>query len=544
MKTPARFMTIVVLVAGTFIAGYMASRHIGPATSSAASEQAPVYACPMHPQYRSDHPMDCPICGMRLEPLASGGEGAASGTHGSEEPGTVRIGSAKRQLIGVRTDEVRRSSASQVLRVPGRVTVDDQRLYRVIAATDGWILELGPNTVGRSVRRGQLLATYYTRDLLASEQLFLVSVSDSNPAQRGSASYGSLKTGTSLIPQYPVDSLRNLGMSDRQIADVEKARIPAPDIKIYSPVTGYVLARNVSPEQRFDKGTEFYRIGDISRVWVLTDIFEKDREFLTPGTKATVLYQGRKLEASMSDALPQFDSESRILQTRFELDNPGQVLLPDMFVDVELEIERRDAVTVPADAVIDSGRRKTVYLEREAGVFEPRLVETGWRLGDRVEVTRGLEPGERIVVSGNFLIDSESRMRMPAGQTAAASAKAGTVKDPVCGMDVDPNSDRTLKTRYQGKTYYFCSEMCRKNFEANPAKYLPKKEARGQVATAKDPVCGMDVDPASDRTLKTEYQGKTYYFCAEMCRERFEADPEKYVHAMAEGDMHGMHTHE
>jgi YHS domain-containing protein len=111
-------------------------------------------------------------------------------------------------------------------------------------------------------------------------------------------------------------------------------------------------------------------------------------------------------------------------------------------------------------------------------------------------------------------------------------------------MDVDPASDRVLKSEHQGKTYYFCSEMCKKNFEANPAMYLPKKEVPGKVATAKDPVCGMDVDPASDRVLKSEYQGKTYYFCAEMCRERFDRDPEKYVHAMAEGDMHGMHAHE
>ncbi|MBN2339350.1 MAG: YHS domain-containing protein, partial [Acidobacteria bacterium] len=131
-----------------------------------------------------------------------------------------------------------------------------------------------------------------------------------------------------------------------------------------------------------------------------------------------------------------------------------------------------------------------------------------------------------------------------------APGKVALAKDPVCGMDVDPNSDRVLKTEHQGKTYYFCSEMCKKNFEANPGRYLPKKGAPAQASasvkagTVKDLVCGMDVDPDSDRTLKTEYQGKTYYFCTEMCRERFDANPEKYVHAMAEGDMHGMHTHE
>ena len=109
--------------------------------------------------------------------------------------------------------------------------------------------------------------------------------------------------------------------------------------------------------------------------------------------------------------MPQLDSESRTLKTRFELDNPGYIFRPNMFVDVEVQVKMPAAVVVPADAVIDSGRGKTVFVERSSGVFEPVLVETGWRLGDRVEITKGLDPGERIVVSGNFLIDSESRMK-------------------------------------------------------------------------------------------------------------------------------------
>ena len=120
----------------------------------------------------------------------------------------------------------------------------------------------------------------------------------------------------------------------------------------------------------------------------------------------------------MSDVLPQFDQTTRTLKTRFELDNPDLILRPDMFVDVELEMKLPASVHVPVEAVLDSGVRKTVYVNRRNGFFEPRQVETGWRLGDRVEITKGLAPGERIVVSGNFLIDSESRMK---------SATAGAV---------------------------------------------------------------------------------------------------------------------
>jgi len=543
MKTPAKFFTMILLATGIFCAGFLANRQKVPGTSLAASDQTAVYACPMHPQYRSDRAMDCPICGMRLEPWTPG---FASGHSGSELPGTVHISTDKQQWIGVRTEEVRQTSASHVLRVPGRVTVDDQRLYRIVAAADGWILDLGRNAAGHFVGRDEVLASYYTRDLLGSEQRYLTSLGAVNdPNQRG-ISNPSLRMGASLVPQYPIDTLRGIGMHDLQIEEIHRSRTASADIKIYSPISGYVLERNISPGQRFEKGTEFYRIADISRVWVLTDFFEKDRQFLKPGTMATVRYRDRRLLARMSDALPQFDPASRVLKTRFELDNPGLMLLPDMFVDVELPVDKPEAITVPADSIMDSGRRKTVYIEKGNGIFEPRLVETGWRLGDRVQITRGLEPGERVVVAGTFLIDSESRMKMPDSAGAANTDKAKTVKDLVCGMDVDPKSPDTKKTEYKGETYYFCCDSCKKSFDANPEKYAGKKTPAHatEPAAVKDPVCGMTVDPKSPNTHKTQYQGKTYYFCAEMCRRSFESDPEKYVRKMAEKDMHGIHMSE
>jgi membrane fusion protein, copper/silver efflux system len=527
MKTPARYTAMILLAVGVFFAGYLANRQNDPATVSASPEQAVTYTCPMHPQYRSDRAGDCPICGMRLEHANAGEVGNTT----PDTSGMIQINAARQQLIGVRTDEVRLGSSSDVLRVPGRIAVDDQRLYRIVAAADGWIVDLGENTVGRFVKKDQLLASYYQKDLLYTERLFLLSIpqKDPIPSQTKDFSQASIRTSGSANPQFPIDSLRGLGMSDLQIEKIHRTGEASPQINIYSPVSGFVLTRNISPTQRFDKGTEFYRIADISHVWVMTDIFEKDREFLKPGAVATVRYQGRDFRAHMSDALPQFDPESRILKTRFELDNPDLMFLPDMFVNVELRVEKPAAITVPADAVVDSGRRKTVYVERSSGVFEPRLVETGWRLGNRIQVTQGLEPGERIVVSGNFLIDSESRMKMPEGASPAQTEKAKPVKDLICGMDVDPKSPNTLKTQYKGETYYFCSEHCKKSFEANPEKYLPKKSPAAKSEKAKDLVCGMDVDPKAPGTLKAQYKGETYYFCSDMCKKSFEANPEKYI---------------
>ena len=470
MRTPAKVLVGVILAAGIFLAGYMANRPPVPVVSQGATRQASTYACPMHPQYTADRPGDCPSCGMRLEPSAAGGGRRKSESAGLDNPGMVVVGAARQQLIGVRTDEVRLDSSSHVLRVPGRIAVDDQRLYRIVAAADGWIVALGKNTVGRFVKKNEFLASYYQKDLLYTERLFLLSIPANEPLQTQTKDFSqaSLRTAGSANPQFPIDSLRGLGMSDLQIEEIHRTRTASPHISIYSPVSGFVLTRNISPSQRFDKGTELYRIADISRVWVMTGIFEKDRQFLKPGGEATIVYQGRRLKARMSDALPQFDAQSRTLKTRFELDNPDHVLQPDMFVDVEFEAAVAPAVTVPAEAVLDSGLRRTVFVDRGNGYFEPRRVETGWRAGERVQILKGLMPGERVVISGNFLLDSESRM-----MSAAQAALGAAAKDPVCGMDVDEKraAAASMKSEHGGTTYFFCAAECKKRFDAEPARY-------------------------------------------------------------------------
>jgi multidrug efflux pump subunit AcrA (membrane-fusion protein)/YHS domain-containing protein len=407
---------------------------------------------------------------MRLEPVYAGSE--------PDRKGAVEIGAGQQQLIGVQTDEVKRAPVSHLLRAPGRVTPDDARLYRLIAAADGWIRELGPYSPGAFVKKDQVLATYYVPNFVASMQSFLYALGTNDQAQQGTLAPQRGSPGLNL--QLAADSLRSLGMGERQIEEIRRSRSGASEIQLLSPVAGFVVARNVSPEQRFDKGVEMFRIADIGHVWVMTDIFEKDRDFARPGAMAKVRYQGREFPARLSDALPQLDPQTRTLKARFELDNPGNVLRPDVFVDVELEVHLPAAVTVPPDAVIDTGRRKTVFVDRGNGYFEPRPVETGWRLGDRVEITKGLEPGEHIVVSGNFLIDSESRMRLTPVGAVSMAEKTAAEKDPVCGMDVDPKDPKAIKTQHGGKTYYFCSDHCKRSFEADPGKYVPKQKKAGK----------------------------------------------------------------
>ena len=225
--------------------------------------------------------------------------------------------------------------------------------------------------------------------------------------------------------------------------------------------------------QRVDRGSELYRIADLRRVWILADVYENQLPFIRSGMKAgvTATQQNRRYEATVSSAQPIFDDATRTMKVRLETDNPGFVLKPGMFVDVAFAIELPATLVVAADAIVDTGLRKTLFVDRGNGYFEPRQVETGWRIGDQVEVTKGLMPGERIVISGTFLMDSESRMK-----AAAQGAPGAAVKDPVCGMDVDVKRAGAAgrKAEHQGVTYYFCSDDCKKQFDAEPGRYAAK----------------------------------------------------------------------
>ncbi len=191
--------------------------------------------------------------------------------------------------------------------------------------------------------------------------------------------------------------------------------------------------------------------------------------------KVSLPNQGEVFQSRVSDVLPQFDPATRTLKLRLEAENPHYLLRPDMFVDVELPIQLPPALTIPVDAILDSGMRKTVFVDLGNGLFEPREIETGWRMGHRLEVTRGLEPGERIIISGNFLVDSESKLEM-----AAAGIQGALSEDPACGLGVSHKKAEKAGRRitYLGRTYYFCSDECKQRFEKNPKQYTKKERRR------------------------------------------------------------------
>jgi RND family efflux transporter MFP subunit len=403
--------------------------------------------------------------------------GAASHTdtdtnNSSLPPGTVKISFERQQAIGVQVGPVEKKQVTHTLRVLGRVAPDEKLVYRLVAGTDGWIRETYNNDTGTLVKKDERLASFYS-PLFRAAQLSYISLLSAPPDDRfygGGRQALAPSQQASVSLQTYIDALESLGMSKQQMNELASTKQITDKVFIIAPATGFIIARNVSPGQQFEKGTEWYRIADLSRVWVLADLFGSEAAYVRPGMKARVTIPETKktLHAIVSTVLPQFDAASRTLKVRLELDNPGYTLRPDMFVDVEFPVTLPSTLTVPADAVLDSGLKKTVFVDLGNGFFEPREVEAGWRLGNRVEITRGLKPGERIVTSGNFLIDSESRLEM-----AAAGMQQALSKDPVCGTDVSTTkaAKAGLKTTYGGKAYYFDSLQCKQQFEKDPKRF-------------------------------------------------------------------------
>jgi Cu(I)/Ag(I) efflux system membrane fusion protein len=488
-----RRISLSIAVVAAIAASYGIGRYRPHAPAGGTAERRVLYYVdPMHPAYKADKPGIAPDCGMRLEPVfAEDGNAPPSSPLASLPAGAVRIDGATQRLMGIRLLPVEKSGATRTIRVVGRVAPEDTRVYRINPGVDGFVRDTEGDSVGTLVKKDQKLATYYSPDFLAVASGFLAAVERLPGASVGSDGSRTVpfpgavsKQGFSSIQGY-IDRLRNLGMSEVQIKRMEEGRQLPGSIDVVAPVDGFILARNITPGQHFEHTMEFYRIADLSRVWVVAEVYQQEAPYLRPGGTAKIVLrnQGRQVTARITESLPQSEAGGGTVKLRLEVDNPGFTFRPDMLVDVEMPVRMPAAVTVPLDALVDSGALARVYVERGEGVFEPREVETGWRFGDRVEILRGVRPGERVVVAATFLVDSESRLKAPASALAPARvtdgpasmpghmAAAKSVRDPSCGMPVDPAraaaSGNSLA--FGGATYYFCSSKCKLAFQNDPA---------------------------------------------------------------------------
>ncbi|HET8549727.1 MAG TPA: efflux RND transporter periplasmic adaptor subunit [Bryobacteraceae bacterium] len=469
------------LIAAGFGGGYWYARHgtSEPASKSGVGGRRILYwVDPMHPSYKSDKPGIAPDCGMRLEPVYADEPGAGNQTQKKiawyrdpqdpnyrsdkpginpetgndlvpvyEEPvpGTINVSAERLQLIGVRFGTVESARAEHTIRAVGRIAFDETRISRINSKIEGWVEQLFADHVSQPVRRGEPLLTIYSPEMLASQQEYLLALR-SRDMLAGSTVPGVSSHTDSLIEA----SRRRLELFDISPAQIEEVRRTGKAVRtvtIYSPVAGVITERKVFPRMKITPEMELYTIADLSRVWVLADVFEYEAPNVRVGTPATVTLTsagGGSLTARVSHILPEVDPQTRTLKVRLDLPNPGLRLRADMFVDVDFRMGRAAALSVPAEAVMDTGMRKTVYVDRGNGAIEPRQVQSGARFGDRIEIVSGLRAGERIVVSGNFLIDSESQMKAAATPQAALipEAKTSGPNEPAAGSGGHPHQPR------------------------------------------------------------------------------------------------------
>jgi len=405
-----------VMVIAAFGAGFLAGGGYRQRGAGAATGARKIlyYVDPMHPSFKSDKPGIAPDCGMRLEPVYENEhEQRVGAPQPSSSPAvSVHVSPEKQQQIGVRVAAVERAAAAATLCVYGRVVPDETRSYKIDVGIDGYIRQLAPITTGSQIRKDQWLATFGAPELRPAIQAYLVAHEIVEHSKQSGSSPGQIAAESASLEQS-IDRLLTFGMSRLQLDEISRTKVVPSNIRITAPADGFVLSRSVSVGQKFTRGDELYRIADLRRVWILANVAGAEAERVLPGTTARVSVFGRtSLTARVSTTvLPTLDSFSQALQLRLEAENPGYRLRPDMFVDVELPLDLPPAIAVPVDGIIDSGRETIAFVDRGEGMFEARRVRTGWRIGGRVEIVDGLSEGERVVVSGAFLLDSESRIK-------------------------------------------------------------------------------------------------------------------------------------
>jgi membrane fusion protein, copper/silver efflux system len=383
--------------------------------ASAMGRKILYYRDPMHPSHISDHPGKAPDCGMELVAVfAEDGEAALSTQIGDSNE--VEVSLEQQQTLGIQVARVVESVPSANIRTLGRVVAEEDRLFPITAGAEGWITQVAPRTAtGELVKKGQTLAVVYGREYATAERTFLYALRGLETAT--ATSPGDYQDQQAVVLREARLVLENMGFGAAQIEQLSKTRRVILDVNITSPVDGVIVSRGAFLQKKFERGAELFRIADLSRVWIAADLFAIDASRIRNGATASVSIvdrPGYRFRATVSDSLSSFDEKSRTLKLRLEVENPGLLLRPDMFVNVEFSLESAKAVSVSTESVVVAESGNIVFVQRHPGVFEARSVKTGSSSAGRVQVLEGLKPGEIIVISGSFFLDSERRLRSQA----------------------------------------------------------------------------------------------------------------------------------
>jgi membrane fusion protein, copper/silver efflux system len=413
----AASFTLVTLIGSLLLSGCsqespQAGESHAPMAKDTAVEHAkkhldPKYVCPMHPQIVRDEPGSCPICGMRLvekrqDPVPAQPANTASPGADGGRP-AVRLNGAVIQSMGVRTAKAERGMLSKQVRAVGRVEYDETRLAHVHPRAAGWIEALQLRAEGEPVKKGQELAELYAPDILSAQVDFLIAL---EPQGRGAR-------------QIKADKARNLlrvlDVPEAVISQIEQSRQTRNTVPVLAPAGGIVTKLMARQGMYVTPASEMFTIADLSRVWVMVDVFEHQLAWISPEQRAEMrvpAYPGRAWAGTVDYLYPALDAKTRTLPVRLVFENPDLALKPNMFADVVVAgAPEKETLKVPREAVIITGERESVVRALGGGRFQPVDVVTGMQSGDTVEILSGLNEGDEVVVSGQFLIDSESSLQ-------------------------------------------------------------------------------------------------------------------------------------
>ena len=410
MNKPTRWMLLsiaIALVAGGI--GYWLgdrSAETVPMANDLPAREPLFYRNPMNPEITSPVPAKDNM-GMDYIPVYADSEA-------DDAPaGTVSVDPVTRQSIGVRTALAERRALSRDVRTVGRVDYDEQRITRLHPKTEGWIEELFIETTGQTIDADEILLSIYSPQLVSTQQEYVLALNNLETLKE--SPFEDVRRGAESLVATATQRLELLDVPAHQIDELESTRLVKKRLHIHSPAKGVVINVGAREGQYVTPQTELYFIADLTRVWVFVDIFEEELPWVRVGDVAEMkvgAVPGTTFEGKLTYIYPYAERETRTIKARLEFPNDGLLLKPDMFADITIRANpRTDVVAVHSEAVVRSGVREKVFVVREPGKFEPREVVVGVSSEGWTEIREGIEPGESIVVSAQFLIDSESKLR-------------------------------------------------------------------------------------------------------------------------------------
>ena len=399
----------------------------------------------MHPSVHAKDPGKCPICSMTLVPVMK----EATGRHGEEQtspsrplaqspspqsggmegmpgmpgmsgggketahekPSEFRVPVERQQQIGVTYATVETKPLNHTIRAVGKVAPDTQRVWRVVARAGGYVQELGVSAPGEVVKKGQVLLTLYSPELLTTQRelIDLLRMRDSS-----SKSLHSARADAQSLIESAERRLRLWNITDEQVAKIEQTRHAEESLPILAKMDGIVQTLPVTQGMTIAPGNTLVDVADLSVVWVWGEFYQEELPMLRVGQGVTVTsdsYPGEQFKGQLSLVDPFINDVKRTGRVRLDIQNPALKLKPDMYVDVLLEMDMGKSLVVPVSAIMPTGKRNIAFVDKGEGKLEPRFLELGGKFGNVYAVKSGLKEGERVVASANFLIDAESKIQ-------------------------------------------------------------------------------------------------------------------------------------